>query len=872
MDNNSIIDRDIIKDIAENIKKAEKELEIQKKAVKEWNKLDIKEVKKYAILETLFDKNPYIYAFNESLKETPFVLVSDEVLTEGNELPLAVEPYNEFYNLLREVFDEKDAVDILLKLQGNSRYKKGIFTDFINFYKLNKKPDDIETTFKRVLRIIQDKEKQEQLKAVLESIKANTELSENPRERAIQILQELEERLQHPLIYKNVKPVNIEYYKPEDYHDIQEIIDLGGFLGAKVDDYLKQVFLMLAFDIDNKDSDELIRYAPHTLIFTGTKRGKTTLARHLGLQAEGTNTTPARLLGFSTGNEVSEGLLNQVKSPVFIDELEQLKDNRELANGFLTLMEQGIAEINKGKQSLKTRYGNAITFLSNRKVEEQEQLQGKGLGFLELLQMINKNMEGLGSRIAVIIYNNNLETMKPQPAISKKKIQRAEAVFFELRKLLSQKLRELLESEKVRVWLEQEFDSEFKSRIEDIIEYFRQQNIEELATFWKSYLSSYRHFRGGVLRLTLWKPAVIKEILNETWKNEYNSFEDFILDKTSYSYDILKTLVLDAIDNLRNSDLWEQYGKLRYNELKDKIVSNLNQAERIILYCVLTDSLDTGNTNYTTISDQVKARYEDIKDYIIGSYGKKFALVSTRLSFEKKRDTLNDLGFKVIKRDSSEKYYSIIIEDLEKREQVLDILKEVLNLDNIESRVTKGNKQVTNKQNNNNNNYSSKNLNKGNKGNKGNKSNKDLQQQQKNQTNTKKYNSQQNPVTFVTSVTSVTLDKKEYTRTATNKQKNKRVTDVTHTPVIIEETDLTEPENPEPKQKPAKYPFNNNLVDDILFILEQDPLTLKAICKELQGKHDPIQVSHCIDYLLKVGDIMLIKDKKTGEYKYALKK
>ena len=834
MDNNSIIDPDIIKDIAKNTKKAEKELEIQEKAVKEWEQLEFNEIRPYNIKSLIFAREKYIYQFSEGLQDYPLILISNEPLITGNEVDLSIKPY---MNFLDELSDDPDKLKVLYILNNITKlYEKNYITQL----GIKDAKEFEDPVIKTIIR----------LKTFTEIIKTS-------------------------IIFQKTEAVNIEFYKPEDYHDIKEVIDLGGFLGAKVDETLKQVFLMLSFDIDNRDSEELIRYAPHSLIFTGTKRGKTTLARHLGIQSEGTNTTPARLLGFSTSEEVAEGLLNSVKKPLFIDELEQLKENREIGNGFLTLMEQGIAEINKGKKSIKTRYGNAITFLSNRKIEEIEQ-EGKGLGFLELLEMINKNMEGLGSRLAVIVYNNNLEQMRPQVAISKKRLKRAEAVFFALRKLLSEKLKELLQSEKVRVWLELEYDEEFKREIENVIAHFKQQNINELASFWKSYLSSYRHFRGGALRLTFWQPAVIKTILNESYKEEAGSLEDYILERVTESYNFLKSIILDAINNLKQSDLWEQYGKLRYNELK-AVIPELNTAEKILLYCIFSDSLETNNKTYTTNSERIKAIYEDIKEYLSGSYGTKFSEVKKRLKFENKRDVLRDLGLKVIKRETADTY-SIIIEEPEKRKQVLEVLKEVLNLEFLDNiRRQEGDKNKDNKK------TTTTTTTRIEKQSKETKETKETTHNNKEKTKHKQMDKvkqtnpiKQKPVSFVSPVSPVSNDQISHTRTATNKQKNNQETSVSYTPVTVEEVNLTGSENPEPKQKPKKKPrkspFNSNLIDDILFILEQEPLTLESICDELQGKHNPIQVSHCVDYLLKVGDIMLIKDKKTGAYKYALKK
>lgn len=209
----------------------------------------------------------------------------------------------------------------------------------------------------------------------------------------------------HPIFFELTYPVPLkEVFKLRDVKEvINDAITSGGILDSVVQ-FITPAFLISA--LPEFVSPSVMRYNPHGFIITNTKIGKSSIAEKVGRRIE--KHTIAGLIGFSDAKEVNEGFLHKKSDTVFIDEIEEnKKEDPSVANGLLTLMENGDVILPRGK-GVECNTTSTIIFLGNL---ENNALEGELHyinAFKTMLDKIHKNTEALGSRIGLILFGDDL--------------------------------------------------------------------------------------------------------------------------------------------------------------------------------------------------------------------------------------------------------------------------------------------------------------------------------------------------------------------------------------------------------------------------------------------------------------------------------
>ncbi|MEM2145957.1 MAG: hypothetical protein QW279_11395 [Candidatus Jordarchaeaceae archaeon] len=299
-----------------------------------------------------------------------------------------------------------------------------------------------------------------------------------------------------------------------DQKEYERILRYGFFKGGKYDELITEIWPAYWYSFEH--NPDLAPYSPHSLLVTNTKAGKSTLSSvfvlrsRVDIKADGQNVTVPALLGFSTANETVDGLLNRVKGVAFIDEVQET--DKQCAAGLLSMMEQGQVFIVKGKRTILTNYNNAFVFLSNQKIEEDLER-----GFLQMLNLINENTEALGSRIALVLFRDNLVEAGVDERYQDYEMQ---DLYFEkaitLRKKVSQWFLSLFNKKEIRDWLNQPFEKEYLSQLES---YSSKATTLKVKAFIKAHKRASRHLRGMALRLALYDPVILLKYINEGQEN-----------------------------------------------------------------------------------------------------------------------------------------------------------------------------------------------------------------------------------------------------------------------------------------------------------------------------------------------------------------
>ncbi|MEM4396980.1 MAG: hypothetical protein QXR30_04990 [Candidatus Woesearchaeota archaeon] len=503
----------------------------------------------------------------------------------------------------------------------------------------------------------------------------------------------IEQELGYTLFYEEMEPAELEAYKPKDNENIEELIRYGLYKGAKYDKNIELLFRAFLIKI-NRENHYLARYAPHAIIVTNSKVGKSTLAKIIaGRSFEANNVTSKSLVGFGTSDNIKEGTLNFTDECIFYDEINTL-ENEELTSGLLNLMELGTSDISKGFADFTTTYGNAHVFLSNKKlVKENEPLE---VAFLRLLLNIHKNVEGLGSRIAIIFYNSKCETVKTSN-VDLNKLEKASLIFEVLRKKISEKYVDLVNNEKVREWLEQEFTEEYINELKEICK--TQGNyFQEIKTFILSYTQAYRHVRGAALRIALFEPAILYKILHdeldiEDLLNTAQVYFEYLCKVNKTSFEVLKNTSFSDFEKI-NLDLLKLFN------------STASDAVKILVF---TTKLYYEQYNERRIDTFENSKFvefynEKIKNLFTGVYAQCFARVFSKIKTLDNEQLEKLFGLNILKQQDK---LTIVVNDdiklltssfdlieLKSKQNLGELYKEFKKINNIDLYCETNQKQV----------------------------------------------------------------------------------------------------------------------------------------------------------------------------------
>ncbi|MEM5871351.1 MAG: hypothetical protein QW051_00595 [Candidatus Aenigmatarchaeota archaeon] len=420
-----------------------------------------------------------------------------------------------------------------------------------------------------------------------------------------------------------------------DKKEYELIKAYGFFRGGAYDEIITQIWPMYWYNLEFVPY--LANYAPHSIIVTNTKSGKTSLAMNFMIRsftdvvADGKNITLAGILGFSTGNETHEGMLSNIQGVVFVDEIQD--SDKQAAQGLLTLLEHGFSYVVKGKSSLFTRYSNSFVFMSNRKLEENLEM-----GFLQLLNLINENAEALGSRIGVVLFKDRLAEARNDPRYANLKKQ--EEYFYKalaLRKRVSKWFVDLFQVQEIRDWLETGFSEDYLKKLDELV---ASASTLKVKTFIKSHKSAYKHVRGAALRLALYDDNLLLRYLN----NEKVPTEE-ILEVAEEKFNYLTQLNLESFIKVSTIFADEKI----INEYVH--INASNSAFKVLLVSIkaYTDYKKEKefNTKNKRESDFVRFYNECVKQHVpISRYASRYTLLEERVTIP---SCVGELGLQIVK-------------------------------------------------------------------------------------------------------------------------------------------------------------------------------------------------------------------------------
>lgn len=238
---------------------------------------------------------------------------------------------------------------------------------------------------------------------------------------------------------------------------------------------------------------EYMEYAPHTIMITSSKPGKTTTAEKLGNVLD--RPTVTHLLGSASLHEKIHGMLNmQVKATIY-DGIEEFKDE-DIARGMLNYMEKGKAIIARGK-GVKTEGYSTLLFFSN---PESEREYARSME--SLLTLLHSNLLGFGSRIGVFIFDPEMKEPSGDgiPSDLEEKYNKIiEAIQFYSMHIFTR----ILKNERVKRWLrsKDEIILDYIAKLDEIANDESMILHDKLATFINGLKRGWRHLKGGALRL-----------------------------------------------------------------------------------------------------------------------------------------------------------------------------------------------------------------------------------------------------------------------------------------------------------------------------------------------------------------------------------
>ncbi len=277
----------------------------------------------------------------------------------------------------------------------------------------------------------------------------------------------------------------------EELPDVLELALRGGW---RVDEDLVFLFKphLTAVEPSTIPPEVAMRSAANEIVITGTKPGKTSISRRLGLNRE--HPTSAGILGFATADKRVYGPVHGSRSTIFVDEVAQ-DPNEEVASSLLTYLEMGEVNIARG-MNIRIRGHGPVVFMSNPSQEEVYDPLQSFVGVLRALSL--RNLLGLGSRIPMAYFNPQTKPARNELHLNREEMGQLQALITSFQAHTAPLLSAALLDAKVERWLEEGFPEEHLQSLNRAIGEVR---LPEIRDFLTGYRDSHRHARGLALRV-----------------------------------------------------------------------------------------------------------------------------------------------------------------------------------------------------------------------------------------------------------------------------------------------------------------------------------------------------------------------------------
>ncbi len=312
-------------------------------------------------------------------------------------------------------------------------------------------------------------------------------------EELVNELEKLHEDTGGAIFYRRIPP-----YPPEVLlgfgEDLSSALELALRGGWRVDEDL--VFLFKAHlptvEPSTIPPEVAMRSAPHEILVTGTKPGKTHISRRLGLNIE--RPTAAGLLGYATADKREYGHVHGSRATIFVDEVAQ-EPREEVASFLPTYLEMGEVHIARGIK-IRVRGHAPVVFMSNPRQDEVYDPLQSFVGVLRALTLTNPL--GLGSRTGAAYFNPGTEPAGNELHVDREGMERLRALITSFQFHTASLLSAALQDPKAERWLEEGFPKSHLRLLDRAIDEVR---LPEIRYFLTGYRDSYRHARGIALRV-----------------------------------------------------------------------------------------------------------------------------------------------------------------------------------------------------------------------------------------------------------------------------------------------------------------------------------------------------------------------------------
>jgi len=323
-----------------------------------------------------------------------------------------------------------------------------------------------------------------------------------------------------------------ESVKKLDNQQVRELVEEYLNNGFKYDDRLTKLVYprILVHDREVVDPQDVMSTQPHSMFFTNTKVGKSFTSERVGQRRD--DITPAGLVGYVSAEDGRKsGILHEQTDPVFADEI-NFGTEEQLNDELLSLLEKGKVTQSKAGEDLITRFYGSLTYMANPVSQEDNvELTDK---FLNLIEGLGNNVEAMGSRFGVILFDQDLETVDGTPMNSDRRKKLATLTDW-IKKEVSTEYSRI--EKQFQEWLSKDFPQSYKNRVNGSKADIFSSKIND---FWEAHKESFRHARGQALRA-----AIYENHLSDLLNGEYDL--DEIRKDAEEAFMDLQEINLDSI-------------------------------------------------------------------------------------------------------------------------------------------------------------------------------------------------------------------------------------------------------------------------------------------------------------------------------------
>ncbi|MFH1229795.1 MAG: hypothetical protein V1678_05240, partial [Candidatus Aenigmatarchaeota archaeon] len=290
----------------------------------------------------------------------------------------------------------------------------------------------------------------------------------------------------------------ISTFSNEDFKELFSLYLAGD--GFQTDETIVYAYRtnLIPFTNGNIDPESVMKFNPHGLVCTNTKTRKTTLGRITGDVLD--RASSARFLGFSTANDAVMGYGNGRWKPIYFDEVDA--SNKIFIDNIFNYMEIGSTIVSVGREDIKTHGWSTMVFHSNPKTESSNPMS-LYLAFNEFLNYFSEKVDGMGSRIAVVLFGTDFKTYGKTGSITSEDKNLIKAFVDSIIDMLIPRVENLITDERIKDWLYQPIPG-YKESIIAMLS--SNPNLpDKIKRFWKSHTDGHTHMRGFALKQAIFE-------------------------------------------------------------------------------------------------------------------------------------------------------------------------------------------------------------------------------------------------------------------------------------------------------------------------------------------------------------------------------